>query len=130
MKTRLTLEYDVPFGDLATYADALADGRALASKCGVCGDVAFPARNLCRSCGNDQMRWKELPGRARIVHRTDAGTKGFALVKFDGADTHSMVGLTNPEIDMPSGRLVAPVGDAPGLWLELQELSGGEEHES
>ncbi|MEP2531500.1 zinc ribbon domain-containing protein [Shimia sp.] len=124
MKHRLTLDYSVPVGDLAPYFDALAEGKALASECSGCGFVAFPARNLCGACGCRDMKWRQLEGSARLLFRSD-GNSSFALVKFDGADTKSTVGLIHPERTTQTGELAAPLGDAPGLWLALADDNEG-----
>lgn len=126
----LSLDYTLPFGALAPYAAALAEGRALASQCHGCGHVAFPARSLCGACGDSRMGWTELPGRARIIHRSDGSARSFALVQFEGADTFSTVELVNPEQETPAGRLVAPEGEAPALRLQLEETHGGGANES
>lgn len=119
MKYQMTLDYTIPFGDLAPYFEALQEGKALASECIKCGYVALPARTNCGACGGSDINWKTLTGTAQIQFRTDGGNDSFALVKFDGADTASTVGLLNPNQKTTIGTLVAPCGDAPGLWLEL-----------
>ena len=108
--------------------------RALASTCNACGHVAFPARTTCLRCAGDQINWTELPGTARVLFRTDGPTGSFALVRFDGADTnstvalgntaggHSETGTTQAQKSSAStlrGRLIAPPGERPGLWLAL-----------
>lgn len=129
MKHRLSLDYTIPAGDLAPYFTALQAGNALASECGKCGHVAFPARAQCGACCTVDMTWKPLSGRAQILFRTDTAASSYALVKFDGADSSSTVGLCNPEQKTSFGRLVAPVGDAAGLWLTLADNNKGEEDE-
>jgi uncharacterized OB-fold protein len=125
VKHQLVLDYTVPVGDLAPYFEALHAGVALASKCNSCGAVAFPARTRCGVCVGSEMTWKELDGTAQIMFRTNTPSESFALVKFAGADTSSTVRLRNPEITTPSGTLVAPDGDRPALWLELDTQRGG-----
>ncbi len=126
MKYQMNLDYSIPPGDLAPYFEALQDGKALASECNGCGNVAFPARMQCGACCNSDIKWKPLNGTARVLFRTDGGSGSFALVKFDGADTHCTVGLINPERNTTFGKLAAPQGDAPGLWLALAEEKLGE----
>ena len=128
MKYQMTLDYTIPFGDLQPYFDALRDGQALASKCDNCGIVAFPARIKCASCRDAPMQWTPLTGTAHVLFRTDANGGSYALVKFDGADTTSTVALKNPENNTTIGTLVAPMGDAPGLWLTLIDTEN-EEHD-
>ncbi|SOH92199.1 Rubredoxin-like zinc ribbon domain [Monaibacterium marinum] len=127
MKHHLGLDYTIPVGDLAPYFEALQAGNALASACGKCGHVAFPARAQCGACGATDLRWKPLTGRAQILFRTDAASSSYALVKFDGADSSSTVGLCNPEQKTSSGRLAVPIGDAAGLWLTLTDNKGEED---
>ena len=121
MKLSLTLDYTLPEGTLAPYFDALRAGRALASCCKDCGRACFPARVRCGACGADGLAWVELTGRARVVLRTDAAAASFAIVRFDGADGATLVGLSNPGHRTETGKLVAPKGDWPGLRLELDE---------
>lgn len=119
MKHQLNLDYTVPVGDLNPYFEALSEGKALASACANCGNVAFPARAQCGSCRETNMKWKPLDGTAKILFRTDTSNAGFALVAFEGADTRTTVGIVNPEQTTIYGKLVPPVGDALGLWLAL-----------
>ena len=134
MKYRMTLDYAIPSGILTPYFDALAEGRALASRCATCNHIAFPARTTCQRCAGQQINWIELAGTANILFRTDGPTGNFALVRFDGADTNSTVGLDIPEAQdglatprpqtptdagVLRGRLVRPPGAQPGLWLAL-----------
>lgn len=126
MKYQLNLDYLVPLGDLAPYFEALQDGKAQASECNGCGNVCFPARAQCSACRTSEVKWKRLNGTARVLFRTDGASGSFALVKFDGADTHCTVGLINPERNTTFGKLAAPQGNAPGLWLALAEEKLGE----
>lgn len=119
MKHQIHLDYTIPVGDLAPYFDALKEGKALASKCDACGKTAFPARLRCADCGNDQVGWHALSGRAKVVFRSDGMGGSFALVQFDGADTQSTVAIANPEITTDFGALMAPPNDGSGLWLEM-----------
>ncbi|MEP2784578.1 MAG: hypothetical protein ABJO67_06195 [Pseudoruegeria sp.] len=121
MNYQVTLDYSIPFGELTPYVEALRKGKALASECAECGYVAFPARTNCGACEGENIRWKQLSGRARVLFRTDGLNGGFATVKFDGATTGSTVGLLNPDVKSSYATLVAPRGEAPGLWVELAE---------
>lgn len=128
MKHQLTLDYTIPFGDLQPYFDALHEGNAFASACNSCEFVAFPARTRCGSCRSNDMRWVPLTGTARVLFRTDANARSFALVKFDGADTSSTVALNNPENNAMFGTIVAPKDGTPGLRLTLVDAEN-EEHD-
>jgi hypothetical protein len=63
------------------------------------------------------------------VFRTEGRTHSYALVKFEGADTLSTVGLIDPERQTSYGTLVESASDMPGLWLALAEESGGDKDE-
>lgn len=125
MKYQMILDYTVPVGDLEPYFEALQEGIALASACGNCGAVAFPARTRCGICGGVDMQWKQLAGSAHVLFRTDTRSGSFALVKFVGADTGSTVGLIDSENKVTTGRLAAATGDRPGLWLVLDAQEKG-----
>ena len=119
MKHQLTLDYTIPVGDLTPYFEALVQGKALASKCGGCGLVAFPARTQCATCVGKDMQWHPLSGAAQVIYRTDSARSSFALVQFAGADTQSTVALSNPVYRTDCGALIAPPNNTHGLWLEL-----------
>ena len=119
MKLSLTLNYTLPEGGLAPYFDALRAGRARASRCGACGWVAFPPRIRCAECGGSEHSWVDLSGRASVALRTDGTEKSFALVRFEGADGMTTLALSNPDDTSETGRLIAPPGNRPGLWLQL-----------
>lgn len=124
MKHRMDLDYTIAEGDLAPYFSALRAGQALASMCANCGTVCFPARSQCATCPDAPLTWRPLDGRATILMRTDGATGSFALVRFDGADTSSTVRLQNPHLTGRTGHVIAPVGDAAGLWLKIEETEG------
>jgi len=57
-----------------------ADGRVylIASRCGACGEVFFPARRYCLRCAHDAMERVRLTGPARlanytVIHQVPAG---------------------------------------------------------
>ena len=129
MKYRMVLDYTIPEGTLAPYFDALRRGEAFASACRACDHVAYPARALCATCGADGPGWRALPGTARVVHRTGQGGQGdagFALVRFDGADTLATVALHNPASRAMTGTLMPADADRPGLRLKLDDTPRGE----
>ncbi len=123
MKLNISLDYTISEGALKPYFDALLSGKALASLCQVCGHVAFPARASCIACGSGEMDWTALSGTSNIIYRTDGAKSAFALAKFDGADTQTIVALTNPACKATTGSLSKPVGERPGLWLILDETT-------
>ncbi|MBD3624537.1 MAG: hypothetical protein HUJ24_03990 [Rhodobacteraceae bacterium] len=120
MKRRLVLDYRLPTGRLAPHFEALARGQALGWQCGTCRNTAFPPALTCAACGSAGGGWVPLSGRAAVQHRTETPDAAFALVRFDGADTATLVRLTNPDLKTTRGRLVPPETDA-GLWLALEE---------
>ena len=120
MKYELALEYSIAEGTLAPYFEALDKGCALAAQCASCGATSFPPRQTCSRCGKREMAWTALSGRASIVQRTDTANGAFALVRFEGSDKLATVALENPTETSAEGRLIAPCGDRPGLWLRLE----------
>jgi len=127
MKYRMVLDYTIPEGTLAPYFDALRRGEAAASRCRACGHVAYPARILCARCGANGPDWTTLRGTARVVHRTGRGDDaGFALVRFDGADTLATVALHDPASRAATGTLLPADGERPGLRLKLDDIDRGE----
>ncbi|MBT0956721.1 hypothetical protein IV417_04945 [Alphaproteobacteria bacterium KMM 3653] len=123
MKRQVTLDYTLPEGALRPYFEGLREGRAMASHCVICGRVAFPARAQC--CGAD-VEWRALSGRAQVERRTDGGGRGFALVRFEGADTRATVGITNPEASADAGELTMNTEGGAGIWLTLdRDQKGG-----
>lgn len=111
----LTFAYAHAFGALAPYFRALAQGRALASKCTACGRTWFPPRMTC-VCGAETES-VELSGSGSVEVLTSgpgvvplttiAGELWFALVRFDGASNLSLVRCDSAGIAVGDrGRLV------------------------
>lgn len=128
MKHQINLDYTITEGGLKPYFEALERSEALASRCQECGRIVFPARIICGACGSDQIEWTALIGVADLVHRTDGAVRSFALMKFAGADTLSTVALLNPTSRATTGRLQSPADGRPGLWVELDEITEGNDH--
>lgn len=128
MKHQVTLDYTIAEGGLKPYFDALEKSEVLASKCLGCGGITFPARIICGACGSDDVDWTALTGVADVVHRTDGAARSFALMKFAGADTLTTVALLNPRSCATTGRLKRHVDGLPGLWVELDEITEGNDH--
>lgn len=118
MELRLTYAHGV--GDLQPYFEALGHGRALASRCSVCGRVWFPPHIHCPADGGAG-EWVELDGRGEIVSATRTHSRlpmaetsadhVFVLVAMDGADNAAF------------GRLRAGTDD-PGLVGRRVGLAG------
>ncbi len=107
MRYALNLDYHIPEGGLAPYFDGLRQGRAMATSCGRCGAVYFPARLRCSQCGRDCGTWRELSGRTEILRRSGGAEGRFALVRFEGATVLATAAITNPGNDSATGVLVA-----------------------
>lgn len=123
MKHRLTLDYSLGRGALASYLDALGNGVALAGSCPQCGRTSFPPERRCRCTPNGDggavpVR-KELSGRARIVFRTDGPAGHFALALFDGADNRTVCRISNPDASGDTCKLVASDDGKPGIVVQV-----------
>ena len=89
---QLILDYQLNAGWLAPYVDGLKDGKVIARECVSCSRISFPPVRSC-ICGNTDGRWKQIEGTAKILQRTTGIDGDFALVRFDGVDTASVVAL-------------------------------------
>ena len=65
----MELQYTHPFGKLSPYFDGLASGRAMASRCGICGWVWFPPHITCPEDGG-KCEWLELDGNGEVISLT------------------------------------------------------------
>ena len=50
-----------------TYYEALEQGKVLARKCPVCGNVEWPPVYACNACGSLETEWTEMSGKGEIV---------------------------------------------------------------
>lgn len=113
----LTLGYRHGFGALSPFFHNLRDGRALGSRCPVCGDVRFAPRRFCMHDG--AATEPHHPNGIGHIIRTTTGSvpiplsqpaqdRIFAEVAMDGADNRVLARL---------------LGDAamlqPGAWVRL-----------
>lgn len=112
----LHLNYTLPEGWLAPWADALREGRVLARRCSACGWASFVPLRACR-CGNLTGEWVELPNFARIEHRCTGLDGDFALARFEGADTACVAALQGVPEGATSARLLPVAGDLPRIVL-------------
>lgn len=126
MKRQVTLDYTITLGQLAPYAKALQEGRALASACNNCEFTAFPPRVVCTQCESNDFTWKKLSGGAQILERTAGTDREFALVQFSGADTRTVVRLHDIPVHASIGRLIVPRDELIGLWLGADVPDAGE----
>lgn len=116
MEFRLTLDYVLSAGRLEPWITALRRGEAAALSCNKCKKVHFPPSRRC-TCGSADARWVTLPGTATIIERSDGGGLGFALVRFDGADTLATAVLHEFDTNRCRGRLAAVADGPPALVL-------------
>jgi uncharacterized protein len=97
-----TFRYTHPLGARAPYFEGLKEGRAIASRCAVCGRRSFPPQHCCGT----GFVWEELVGNGTIVVSSD----GFALIAMDGANNLTLGALRQPV--SPGGRV--RIAAAPG----------------
>ena len=116
MKLQLNLPYEIAAGWLAPWVDALRAGQALGARCNTCQAVSFPPTRVC-NCGGCATTWQPLPGTAVIVYRTDGADGTFALVRFDGAASQSVVRLHGLAQGDLRGRLLPASGERPAVVL-------------
>ncbi len=116
MQYKLTLDYTLAPGWMRPYVDGLKTGQALARHCTACKETSFPPMRVCR-CGDTQLDWVVLSGRAQVLFRTEGIDGAFALVQFDGADTRSVVSLDRFMPNTHHGHLAPSTGDVPRLCL-------------
>lgn len=120
IRREVLLSYELAPGWLAPHVEGLVRGHAVARDCGSCGRVSFPPERHC-GCAAPAPRWVTLGGRAEVVFRTDGLDGSFALVRFAGANTMSVVRLVQNGAEGPVGTLVAPADGQPALLLALDE---------
>ncbi|MFQ5994914.1 MAG: Zn-ribbon domain-containing OB-fold protein [Acidiferrobacterales bacterium] len=111
----LQLHYTHPLGALRPYFDALASGRAIASRCPTCQRVWFPPRLSCAQDYTDTV-WTELSGAGHIVSVTSGESRlpladatehhTFALVALDGADNVAFGRVASGETTVARGQRV------------------------
>ena len=123
MKLDLHLEYVLAEGAIAPHLDGLRRGVAIAAECVASGRTTFPPDRRCGS-GSDSdtergLRWRELPGAARIIHRTDGPAGSFALAQFDGADNCAVCRIVNSEEQGDMARLEPSSGDKPAICIKI-----------
>ncbi len=121
----LHLQHQMPLGELAPYFRALAAGRALATRCTVCGRSWFAPRLACPDHG-PRTQWHELPGHGRLVAVTQTQTSlpfndnisashGFALVAMAGADNLCFARLA-PALHAAQPGQPLWISRAAGVW--------------
>lgn len=128
----LSLEYQLTPGWLKPYTDGLNQGRAVAWCCTACQRTSFPPIRTC-ACGQITGNWVTLSGYAVVIHYTFGQDGEFALARFDGADTSSVVklcfageALNDHQQAIPgtriSGSLQASISATPELVLQIEPV--------
>lgn len=121
----LHLQHRMPLGELAPYFEALLAGRALATRCTVCGRSWYAPRLACPQHGL-QTQWHELPGHGRVLAVTRAdgplpfrdaapSMHSFALVAMAGADNQCFARLSPSASALQPGQTVW-ISRAAGDW--------------
>ena len=114
----VSLGYDLAPGWLAPHVEGLLQGRAVAYGCKFCGKASFPPVRVC-GCAQPAPHWVTLEGRAEVIFRTEGLDGKFALVRFFGASTMTVVRLEHSGLQGRFGTLVAPTDGQPALILAL-----------
>jgi uncharacterized OB-fold protein len=59
-----------PFTKVGTFAEGLAKGKIMATKCTGCGHVEFPPRADCPGCRGKGFEWVDISGKGTLVTYT------------------------------------------------------------
>lgn len=129
----LSLDYQLAPGWLQPYTEGLSQGFAVSRCCSNCDRTSFPPVRTC-TCGQTAGTWVTLKGTASVIHCTFGQDGEFALVKFDGADTSTVVKLCGSDevINLShqagtsvnlTGSLQSSNSTMPELVLELDSIS-------
>jgi hypothetical protein len=106
-KTREAIRH---YGDAATeeFYRRLRERRFMSTRCGACGDTAFPPRSFCPACGHRDVTWVDLPAQGRVY----AFTQQQRSIRFSTPD---VIGL----VELPGvGRILTRI-DAPFESLSI-----------
>jgi Predicted nucleic-acid-binding protein containing a Zn-ribbon len=63
----LRLRYEMPVGEIYPFFKGLEEGKVLASKCEVCGQLYFPPQGACPKCREQKMGWVDLSGEVELL---------------------------------------------------------------
>lgn len=103
-----------PFTKVAAFAEGLAEGKIMATRCKGCGHIEFPPRADCHGCGikDEGFEWVPVSGAGALVTYTTihAAPTGFA----DRAPY--TIGVIDLE---EGGRLLSWVEDIPEAELKV-----------
>jgi len=118
----LFLRYDHGSGALGGYFDALAEGRARASRCATCGRTWFPPHPRCPDDGGDCVEL-DLAGDGIVVSETRTRTR-LPFTEVDADVTFVLVEMTDAD-NAAFGRLEGFAGDdATGAAVRLAPPAG------
>jgi len=112
----LSLNYQLNAGWLSPFVEGLKEGKLVARQCSQCSHTSVPPTRSC-TCGSVEGTWTTLNGNARIVKQTNGADGDFALVRFKGADTLSVVALESISFDETHGVIKKIDTDLPALIL-------------
>ena len=113
---KLELSYNLSFGVMSKWLSELTKGQAIALKCSKCSNVSFPPQKVC-TCGSNRSSWIKLSGIAKILSKTSGQDGNYAIAKFEGCSSSSVVKLKNFKGFETSGRLVPSSMSNPSIIL-------------
>ena len=95
-----------PYTKVGAFAEGLAEGRIMATRCNGCGHTEFPPRADCPKCGGKGFEWVDISGKGTLVTYTTihAAPTGF------GDRAPYTIGVIDLE---GGGRLLSWVKDVP-----------------
>lgn len=112
----LTLNYQLNAGWLSPFIEGLRNGKLMARQCTACSRTSLPPTRSC-TCGSHDGNWVVLNGTASILKRTTGSDGDFALVRFDGADTMSVVAMDSLPSNAKSAVVKLADSKLPSLTL-------------
>ena len=113
---KLELTYNLSFGVMSKWLTELTKGQALALKCLNCNNVSFPPQKVC-GCGSKISCWIKLSGVAKILSKTSGQDGSYAIAKFEGCSSSSVVRLKNFKEYETKGKLTPSSMSNPSIIL-------------
>jgi uncharacterized OB-fold protein len=59
-----------PFTKVGAFAEGLAEGKIMTTRCTGCGHIEFPPRADCPGCGGTGFEWVDISGKGSLVTYT------------------------------------------------------------